>query len=52
MGTVASLRPTISGHRAYTMAARLLLLDFNVGDLIQWIGGVYTHDHIPLDPTS
>ena len=28
----------------------LLLLDFNVGDLIRWLGGVYTHDHIPLDP--
>ena len=47
MGPVASLRSTISGRRSYTLAAMLLLLDFNVGDLIRWLGGVYTHDHIP-----
>ena len=32
------------------MAALLLLFDFDMGDLIRWLGGVYLHTHIPLDP--
>ena len=50
MPPVEALSPTISARRAYKMAAMLLLLDFNMGDLIRWLGGVYTHEHIPLDP--
>ena len=50
MPPVEALSPTISALRAYKMAAMLLLLDFNMGDLIRWLGGVYTHEHIPLDP--
>ena len=32
------------------MVAMLLLFDFNMDDLIRWLGGVYTHEHKPLDP--
>ena len=24
-------------------------MDFHVGDLIRWLGGDYTHDHIPME---
>ena len=50
MPPVEALSPTILSLRAYKMAAMLLLFDFNIGDLIRWLGGVYTHEHIPLDP--
>ena len=40
MGPVASLRPSISGRRSYTLAAMLLLSAFDVGDYIQWLGGL------------
>ena len=36
--------------RAYLMAAALLCFHFSVGDLLRWIGGVYTHNHIDLEP--
>ena len=50
MPPVDALSPDISAIRAYKMAAMLLLFDFDVGDLIRWLGGAYTHEHIPLDP--
>ena len=30
--------------------SRLILFDFDVGNLIQLLGGVYTHDHIFMTP--
>ena len=50
MGPVSQAPDTISGHRAVDLSAALLLLDFNVGDLIRWLGGDYCHEHIPLGP--
>ena len=32
------------------MAAALLLHNFVLGDLIRWLGGNYTHDHIDMVP--
>ena len=32
------------------MAALLLLFNFDMGDLIRWMDGVYLHTHIPQDP--
>ena len=50
MGPIAHAPAAISGRRAMDLAAALLLLDFDVGDLIRWLGGDYCHEHIPLDP--
>ena len=50
MGPVAAAPQSISPTRAYRLAALLLLFDFDLGDLIRWLGGVYTHDHIPMGP--
>ena len=50
MGPISAAATSISKPRAYRLAALLLLFDFHVGDLIRWLGGVYTHEHIPLDP--
>ena len=50
MGPIELAPASLSIHRAHLMAAALLCVDFWLGDLIRWLGGVYTHDHIPLDP--
>ena len=50
MGPISLADPDLSHRRAYGLAASLLLLDFNVGDLIRWLGGAYTHEHIPMEP--
>ena len=50
MGPRANLSPRLSRNRAHRLAMLLLLFDFEVGDLVRWLGGTYTHDHIPLDP--
>ena len=42
--------PKIFRYWAYKSAALLLLFDFDIGDLIRWLGGIYTHAHITLDP--
>ena len=50
IGPVSGLSKTISRNRAQRLAQLALLLDFNIGDIIRWLGGAYTHDHIPLGP--
>ena len=50
MGPVSGLSKTISRNRAQRLAQLALLLDFNIGDIIRWLCGTYTHDHIPLGP--
>ena len=50
MGPIKEASPSLSRGRAYLLAAALLVLDFSVGDLLRWMGGVYTHSHINLDP--
>ena len=50
MGPVSGLSKTISRNRAQRLAQLALFLDFNIGDIIRWLGGAYTHDHIPLGP--
>ena len=50
MDSISMADPNLSHKRAYGLAASLLLLDFNVGDLIRWLGGAYTHEHIPMGP--
>ena len=50
MDRVSSLSCTILRNRAHCMAMFLLLINFDIGDFIRWLGGVYTHDHITLDP--
>ena len=40
----------ISASRVQDMAAALLLHNFILGDLIRWLGGDYTHDHINMPP--
>ena len=32
----------------YPLVAFLLLFNFDVGDLIRWLDGVYIHEHTPL----
>ena len=43
---LSSHSPTISSSRVRSMAHALLLFHFDFGDLIRWLGGDYTHDHI------
>ena len=50
MGPIQDHTPSVHQPRAYRMAALLLLFDFDMGDLIRWLGGAYLHTHIPLDP--
>ena len=50
MGPIKEASPSLSRGRAYLLAAALLVLDFSVGDLLRWMGGVYTHAHINLGP--
>mgnify|MGYP005694889421 CR=1 FL=1 len=50
MGPITDVQPSLSGHRARDLSAALLILDFNIGDLIRWLGGDYCHEHIPLQP--
>ena len=50
MGPVSAATPTISDPCAYRLEAFLILFNFDGGDLIYWLGGVYTHAHIPFDP--
>ena len=50
MGPVSDAPSTLSRRRAIDLSAALLITDFNMGDLIRWLGGDYTHDHIPMDP--
>ena len=50
MGPIAEAPDQLSRRRAVDLSAALLLLDFNVGDLIRWLGGEYCHEHIPLEP--
>ena len=50
MGPISEAPSSLSRSRAYDLAAALLLLDFQVGDLIRWLGGDYAHDHIPMAP--
>ena len=50
MGPISAAASDISHRRAYDLASALLLMDFHVGDLIRWLGGDYTHDHIPIEP--
>ena len=50
MGPRAKLSSRLSRNRAHRMAMLLLLFDFAVGDMVRWLGGTYTHDHISLDP--
>ena len=50
MGPISGLNKTISRNRAQRLAQLTLLLDFNIGDLIRWLGGAYTHEHTPLAP--
>ena len=49
MGPISAAATSILKPRAYRLTAFLLLFDFRVGALIRWLGGVYTHEHIPLD---
>ena len=50
MGPISLAASSLSRRRAYDMSAVLLLLHFDVGDLVRWLGGDYTHDHVPLQP--
>ena len=50
MVPISAASKSISSTRAYCLAALHLLFDFEVGDLIRWLGGIYSHAHIPLDP--
>ena len=50
MDPISSAEKNLSHKRAYNLVASLLLLDFNVGDLIRWLEGAYTHEHIPMGP--
>ena len=50
MAPISEASSSLSKSRAYLLAAALLVVDFDVGDLIRWLGGVYTHDHIPMEP--
>ena len=50
MGPIKEAPSSLSRSRAYLLSAALLCLNFSVGDLLRWLGGVYTHSHIPLDP--
>ena len=49
-GPITTAPTSISASRAYDMAAALLLHNFVLGDLIRWLGGDYTHDHINMAP--
>jgi len=48
MGPVSKAFTSLSKPQAYKMAALLLLFNFDVVNLIQWLGRVYTHVYIPM----
>lgn len=39
-----SKKPVLSKDRSWRMAVALLRFDFNLGDLIRWLEGEYTHE--------
>ena len=50
IGPVTEESSSTLSTQAYCLSALLILFDFDMGNLIRCLGGIYSHKHITMDP--